>query len=467
MSSRVPTILLAMLVLAGALPPNVEADTLFAQPNQAQPRWGMATVWAGDRAYAFGGMAPGCMGQCVEVLASIDVLDFLEERPPANASLPRPLAGAGAVWDARVGRGQCAEGCAYILGGRNATLEDLDGIVRFDPDLAQVETIGALPSPRSEAGTVWDGTRAYLFGGVHGRTVLDEIVAFDPQAGTATVVGHLPHPRAGITAFWDDDDQPSLGCPGGCAYLVGGRNISNPWESPAVREILRWNPITGATVLAAELQISRDQVALAWTGEVAYLFAGFAGGCCADEILIFHPQSGVVETSHERLGTHLQGSAFWDPRGGPMGCAPGCAYVVGYNSFGGGPSAFRYSPSLPPAATNVRVNATTMLPGFQVTWAPVEGHGVSLYRVYRAIGQAPWQVLAEVPATATSYADLVWNPSTGNVQPALLGPDAVWYRVVAINAAGDGPPSLAGCARGVLWTSIEPLPAPPLGTRCP
>lgn len=176
-----------------------------------------STVYAGSlaspRMYVFGGTSGGWSG------ASAAVLEF----DPASGTLrkagdlPTPRFGTSAVWDPSV-TAACPQGCAYVFGGVDNLGRELDDIVRFDPATGRSEELPAsLPSPRHWTSAVFDGARAYVFGGHDGRGPLADIVAFEPYTVRASLLPQrLPLPASETAAVWT----------GEVAVVFGGNSAS-------------------------------------------------------------------------------------------------------------------------------------------------------------------------------------------------------------------------------------------------
>lgn len=195
-------------------------------------------VWAAGKYYLFGGLsttsgagAVACSG--VTYVCAGDRDDILEYDPKTHvittvAHLPGGRHGAVAVWTGQY---------VYVLGGvaRN-------DIVRFNPATNEVlQMVAQLPSCRAHAAAVWDGTEVLLFGGYLGGCLAGdtaEIVRYDPASGNVRIAAAaFPGPIAGSSAVWD----------GRKAYIFGGGNTTNTatiWEYDPQGDNLRRAPVT-------------------------------------------------------------------------------------------------------------------------------------------------------------------------------------------------------------------------------
>jgi hypothetical protein len=163
------------------------------------PADGSAAVWAGDRAYVFGGH--GCEDYCDHVIA------FDPDEPSARIlsdRMSKGLSDPSAVWTGEA---------AYVLGGSN------DGgrneIRRFDPANATISLLDTqLPFRTYDAGAVYDGHNVFLLGGCCQQTVERRVQKFDPGNETASLLPDavFPQGRDRLGAVWT----------GSAAYALGG-----------------------------------------------------------------------------------------------------------------------------------------------------------------------------------------------------------------------------------------------------
>lgn len=184
-----------------------------------------AAVWNGTHVLLFGGRT--------RAGATADIVAW---RPGANAtrtlpsSLPQPRQGVSAVWDGRdLENLGCGGGCAYVLGGANATGAPYRSVVRYNPSRGAVEAMsGTLPSNGSVAGAaVWSGRHAYVVGGESPPDHLRRIVRYDPVIDNEDVrPARLPTGRHGVAAAWVD----------GLAYVFGGR------ADKTLAQVVRYRP---------------------------------------------------------------------------------------------------------------------------------------------------------------------------------------------------------------------------------
>src|SRR5439155_19104046 len=94
--------------------------------------------------------------------------------------------------------------------------------------------------------------------------------------------------------------------------------------------------------------------------------------------------------------------------------------ITGTGGGGGG--------SVPNAPTNLKVSGVSSN-SITLTWAD-NAINETRYRIERSQDGATFTIVAALPADSTSYTDPGLSPSTH-----------YWYRVTAVNVAGDSPPS--------------------------
>jgi hypothetical protein len=110
---------------------------------------------------------------------------------------------------------------------------------------------------------VWDGSDAYIFGGVAGTDpyqAWNQVVRFNPSTGAVTPL-EFP-PRHGTSAVWD----------GRFAYVFGGDAGS---YSDHQDTVLRFNPVSAdVEEMAVTLPTPRDWTMAVWDGQFADIFGG-------------------------------------------------------------------------------------------------------------------------------------------------------------------------------------------------
>lgn len=213
----------------------------------------------------------------------------------ANVSLPSRRTRTSAVWDGTN---------AYVFGGMLNSGTTTNQIVRYNPAANTVTTMSAvLPSARYGTSAIYDGTYAYVFGGnlvSGGSTPTNEIVRYDPATDTASVVATLPSARYDTSAIWD----------GTHAYIFGG-TTSNLTR---LDKIVRFNPASNnVTTMSISLPSARTGTSAAFDGASAYVFGGDTSAGASAEILRYNTTTGVVTTRSSTLPTGRSHTAsVWD-----------------------------------------------------------------------------------------------------------------------------------------------------------
>lgn len=225
---------------------------------------------------------------------SLGIISLVSDQAHADivvlmlARLPSSRERTSAIWDGSN---------AYVFGGLGNAL--LDEIVQYNTSTNTVTIMSArLPSPREETSVIWDGSDAYIFGGNSDDGFLDEIVRYTPSTDIITVMSaKLPTPRASTSAIWDGIN----------AYIFGG-GISNG------SEILRYNPSTDTIItMSAKLPSSRWDTSAIWDGINVYIFGGNVGGYSLDEIIKYNPSTDTAKVLSLRLPSGRDStSAIWN-----------------------------------------------------------------------------------------------------------------------------------------------------------
>lgn len=219
------------------------------------------------------------------------------EKVPARilpVALPRPMNGSGSAWVPPGVLPACPDGCAFLAGGGTPNVP-LATLVRVDPTgLRAVDEPARLAQPRWGAAAVWDGSGILVLGGYDGARHHDAIERYDPATGAMRTLGKLPRPVAYAAAFFDARERP--GCPGGCAYLVGGAVQGG--DSADVVQVDREGHVT---TFAARLPQPRRDMGVAWDGARAHLIGGATGNATTDEVLRFDPSNLTFERAQARL----------------------------------------------------------------------------------------------------------------------------------------------------------------------
>jgi N-acetylneuraminic acid mutarotase len=171
-----------------------------------------------------------------------------------------------------------ASGYFYVLGGNLGSLQPtgvLGDIVRFDPAATTVELLGEqLPAKvASRIGAVYDGTSAYLIGGLGMGSKTDAIVRYAPGGSATTMGAALPEPYDG-GAYVEH---------AGHVFIFGGAPIS---AEPGSDQVLEYVPATDTvTDTGMHLPSARKGLAGAAAGGAIYLFGGKGPSGPLDEIV--------------------------------------------------------------------------------------------------------------------------------------------------------------------------------------
>jgi hypothetical protein len=245
-----------------------------------------SAVWTGEKVYIFGGNTQGA------------ILDTIIEYDPATGEatttqwhLPSARMITSAVWTGEE---------AYIIGGTGYDNEPFPEVVRFVPGEGVTVFEDALPWGTVGVGSVWDGQYIYVLGNSLSTTMGQaDVLRYDPATNQTTVLeDQLPIPGAGTSVVWT----------GEAAYIFGGKVNKTTLSD----KIVKYVPGEGSSVVASPLPSARFHVTAAWDGEVAYIIGGSASGPGpaggliteeVDEIVVFDPDSGTVET-HEATLPH-------------------------------------------------------------------------------------------------------------------------------------------------------------------
>jgi hypothetical protein len=390
----------------------------------AASSFAQAAVWADGRAYVFGGASYPGSDRILRYDPATETIDEM------SARLPVPLSFASAVWDGND---------VYVFGGnrRPSDGNETAQILRYRPATDTLTVLDAtLPSPRSTTSAVWDGEKAYVFGGK--RNILDddgaaigaiytaEVVAFDPSTGSVSVRGQLPNPRAVMSAVWV----------GHAGYLFGGRG-----DNGNLAEIVRFahTPPTEPRTLEAELEASTGDVTLAWDAPAD------DGGTHVTGYRVYRGSASGTWNLLAEEGTAL---AYEDTT-----CAHACYYVVrAVNGAGEGPASNEERLTAPGPPTGLLA-----IPGVFATslsWNAPEDDGnaaITNYRVYRGPSATTTAFLADAGANL-AYDDVTCVAGT-----------TCYYQISAMNGMGEGPRTAPALAPG---TSLQGGSASgPISTR--
>lgn len=155
------------------------------------------------------------------------------------------------------------------------------------------------------------------------------------ESEVSTMEAMLPDPRYEGAAVWDGRDLPTIGCAGGCAYLVGGRDGTGQ----AYGDILAYNPTADRVWVAAELPEPMKLSSVIFSGDGVYILGGSGGSGALSTVLHFDPVwATVVDAGVSLPHPVAAASAVWDATV-THDCPAGCAYLFGganNESEGGG-----------------------------------------------------------------------------------------------------------------------------------
>jgi hypothetical protein len=194
----------------------------------ASGRYGTSAVYdeSTNIAYVFGGR--DVVGTYLADIIKWPILGS----PVSFGVLPSERAFTSAVWDHDRNK-------AFIFGGLGST-GHLDEIIEFRdigaPDVAVLSN-ARLPTARSATSAAYDGTYAYIIGGISYARTISEIVRFNTRgdwtAGVALVCPELPQGLQNATVSM----SPSARSHVGGIFIVGGEN-----ETAVVSEVWSYKP---------------------------------------------------------------------------------------------------------------------------------------------------------------------------------------------------------------------------------
>jgi len=170
--------------------------------------------------------------------------------------------------------------------------------------LGRVRVVSArLPSPRHEAAVFSDGRYAWVLGGevdAPNQLSTTEIVRYEPATDSVVLIAkRLPSARNAAAVAWT----------GQVAYLFGGRGDRHV----VTDEILRFDPATGdVTRMNAVLPRGRYNQSAVWTGSKAIVVGGFTPFEYGTEVLEYDPVADritqIATMPQPREGANL----LWD-----------------------------------------------------------------------------------------------------------------------------------------------------------
>lgn len=436
--------------------------------------YGTTAIWDGAHAYIFGGESgSGIAGtQIVQYAPSTDTVTTM------GAVLPVGVSRGSAIWDGTD---------AYIFGGCCSWTT----ILRYSPATDAAATMNAqLPGNGAyENSAIWDGTNAYIFGVCCSGGVGNLIVRYAPSTDTATTMAAtIPEGRQGTSAVWD----------GSAAYIFGGIGPGAVYSTA----IVRYTPASDATTtMGAALPVAAKSTSAVMDGAIAYIFGGYSdANGYSDQITQYTPTPGaphslaaVVGPGPGRItlnwqapaantftspitgykiyrGTNSGEEAFETQVGNVLsyddtGLANSQTYyytVSAINAVGEGiPSNEASSTTHQPPGAPQDLAAAAGPSARQITlsWeAPSSTGGLAItnYRVLRSRASGgPYSQVAQLE-DQRSYTD------------AGLALGDYYYRVTAVNPAGDGPASGEASASAVGAPSVpgqSPSPIVACGTE--
>ncbi|HWG92591.1 MAG TPA: fibronectin type III domain-containing protein [Candidatus Thermoplasmatota archaeon] len=365
-----------------------------------------------------------------------------------STRLPHPLAKAasGVVGDS-----------LYLLGGHDGRSPRAE-ILRYTPATGEVALVARLPQAVVNAAAVSTGNALLLFGGEGASGATSAIFRFTPATGEVALVGTLPSPRAGMAAAWD----------GHLIHLIGGHQGSR-----TLAEVLHVDPETMAVRKAPfTLPEGRTLASAAALPRGIHLF----GGCCPatkEMLRIPVPPAPPLDVAASTgLGSIR---VTWSPPALTEATGTITGYRLHVAHEDGTPQETRVLPAsarehtltglAPGTVLRLRVSAlsdvgesarspsvlgaSAALPSEPLAliatpgpgpgdatlgWAaPLSDGGAPLtgYRVERAAPGERYAPLAEVAAA-----------TLGHLDTGLPAGTAFSYRVRAVNALGEGAPSL-------------------------
>lgn len=217
----------------------------------------------------------------------------------SGAVLPSARYAARAVWDGTY---------AYVAGGLgpgcSSNSSYCKDILRYDPQADALTTAAVLPSGGAGMAAVWQGASVYLLGGVvQGEITGDQIVRYTPSVNfVETLTTRIP-PREFASAV---SDGSNIYVFGGCQRVASGK-----FEMHAT--ILRYNPTNETVdVLNPKLPTPRCATSAVWDGQNAYVFGGRDASGRLDQIVKFSPASGSITIVEVKLSVKRTGSsAAW------------------------------------------------------------------------------------------------------------------------------------------------------------
>jgi N-acetylneuraminic acid mutarotase len=275
---------LAVILLLSAafvlLPGASASKTPIMDEVLPSAREGTASAATPDGLYIIGGFDGNRLRDILHYDPAAGTLE------PKTTQLPTGRTMAAAVWDGTY---------IHIIGGWTSQ-GFTDEILRYHPPTDTLETVAAtLPSPRSHFAAAYDGTHIYIFGGWTPSGHTDQIVRYDPLEGTTSLMAStLPQPRMALTAAAD----------GSTIVLIGGFSSGSTRHD----DIHHYNGASDTlTLSSATLPAGRSHASSLGTDGAIYYFGGLGcnGGPC-DTILRYYPSVQDLSITDTVLETPRQ-----------------------------------------------------------------------------------------------------------------------------------------------------------------
>lgn len=295
----------------------------------------------------------------------------------------------------------------------------------------------SMPYGPHEASAVWAGSRFLILGGLStgGSTLTDNILSYVP--GTNPVVeGHLPDALAAGAAIWDSRAIPGIGCPSGCAYVLGG-TYQNFTTSDV---IVKYNGT--ASTAYGRLPYATSYAAAVMHGSHIYLIGGQNQSSIHSEIWRYDPVLNQVERQNTGLNPPRMGhGAVTDGR---------FIYVIGGESGGAAlTSIMKYDP-LSDQEEPYDVNLPLTRVHFAVAWD----------------GFSAWVLGGHEPGQNPAADIMRFQPTSGATVIAKTLPVGAGWAHTAAAFDGTGIYTFGGVGQGDTWhqkaiTRYVPDPPPP------
>jgi Kelch motif protein len=374
-----------------------------------------SAVYTGAYIYIIGGWSDG--GGYSSKVLRYDPADPSRAATLAG-NLPSARGGTSAVFDS-------FSNAIWIFGGEGS---GSDEIVRFDLATGQSTVPYRLPNTRHFTSAVWDGYRAYIFGGVHpgGNPVwIDTITEFTPSTGTVRDLPvKLPSVRCCTSAGWIASADSS-------AYIMGGQGVGGAYLDQTVK----FTPAPPAPVsLVATSGPALGYVTLTWDATPLGRSTAFATG-----YNIYRGTSPGGESASPYATVPPYATSYVDTAG-----TPGTRYyynIAAYNNAGASP---------PTAEANARAANVPSVPlGLQVTPGPGRGELGLAWSTPLDDGAMPITGYKIYSGPTTTNLPTTRNRGTATsfVDTGLADGETRCFALAATNGAGTGPQTSALCAK--------------------